>query len=617
MRTYIVLAALVFAGLAFAPGLRGPFVHDDLPNLSIILAAGNGWHAAFDAILSNGSGLLRRPLSNASFLLNARVLGDSAAAFKAVNLALHLLVGFAAYRLANVLLDPLTRSCTAARRQGIALVAAALWVAHPLNTSTVLYVVQRMTMLAALFSLLAVWCLSQAWRNDAPAARWKALAGFCAMTLAAVLSKENGVLTPLYALAAATLLAWPQAHGFLARHRATLLCAIALPLALGAAGLLIGWDRFVADYAVRDFTLDQRLATQAVVLWQYLFHILVPVPQWMHFFWDGIPTRDLGDGVVLASITAWIAIAGVSVLLWKRTPLPLFALLWYLGGHAMESSVFPLELAYEHRNYLPMFGPLLAIVAGAAQLIPDRVPMRTVALGALSLFMLATGLRSLTWSNVDRLAAHEVSIAPNSLRAHNLAFGTLVSRQHWDAADMELDEMRRLASGAWVESNALYARCLGHPRPVDTGILTTLRASAHDERTQRGLQQVAGMYSMGCIQPLGIELEPFLVDMGAASEQQHDVLSAADYHYMAGSLAWSRGDFRSSRTHVEKALALTPDVSTPWEQLVRIGLATGDLQLARRALGHAETIWAAKEPWRSYRSDEWRAAISDAERGAE
>jgi hypothetical protein len=46
----------------------------------------------------------------------------------------------------------------------------------------------------------------------------------------------------------------------------------------------------------------------------------------------------------------------------RRSPFLCFAIAWFLLAHLTEASVIPLELKYEHRNYLPMVGLLIGLV---------------------------------------------------------------------------------------------------------------------------------------------------------------------------------------------------------------------------------------------------------------
>ena len=74
-----------------------------------------------------------------------------------------------------------------------------------------------------------------------------------------------------------------------------------------------------------------------------------------------------------------------------------YGILFFLAGHALESSIFPLEIYFEHRNYLPAVGLALALVSGLMQL--ERTMLQTparlllvglVVIAALDLGVMAT-----------------------------------------------------------------------------------------------------------------------------------------------------------------------------------------------------------------------------------
>src|SRR6185369_10537583 len=84
----------------------------------------------------------------------------------------------------------------------IALVAAGLWLLHPLNVSGVVYIVQRMNELAVFFTLagLLAYVDGRVRLLQGEPALGRATLGLCAFGLLAVLSKENGALISAYAL---------------------------------------------------------------------------------------------------------------------------------------------------------------------------------------------------------------------------------------------------------------------------------------------------------------------------------------------------------------------------------------------------------------------------------
>jgi hypothetical protein len=50
---------------------------------------------------------------------------------------------------------------------------------------------------------------------------------------------------------------------------------------------------------------------------------------------------------------------GYSIWTAKKRPVLSFCILWYFGNLVIESSIFPLEMVYEHRLYLPSVGPFV------------------------------------------------------------------------------------------------------------------------------------------------------------------------------------------------------------------------------------------------------------------
>src|SRR5690606_30100923 len=94
-----------------------------------------------------------RSLSMATFLANAAISLD-AFGMKLVNLGLHLTCGLLLFWLILLILE--TEQPRSRTNRLLALFVASAWLLHPLLSSTVLYVVQRMTQLSALFTLLAL-----------------------------------------------------------------------------------------------------------------------------------------------------------------------------------------------------------------------------------------------------------------------------------------------------------------------------------------------------------------------------------------------------------------------------------------------------------------------------
>jgi len=355
------LLLLIVYGL-YLPGQFGVMHFDDEVNLHGLSQVQDGWTALMFTA-SGESGPLSRPIALASFLLNWGDWPVYPRGFLYINILLHLLNGallaWFTLRLVQLVNPALTR-----RAEWIALGAAALWLVMPLLASTSLLIIQRMASLSATFVLAGlltyVMGLSREVAGQVTGGRILQATGIGLGTLLAVFTKENGILLPLYALILeVTVLTGVSGLSAWRRWRLLLL---ALPsLAIFA---MLAWKTSPAAFAFREFTLSERLLTQPIILWDYVRLALMPSgASAFSPFYDDYPIARslLNPPTALLAILAWLVLLGLA--LWQRQRWPLLALtvLWFLGGHVLESTVLPLELYFEHRNYLPLIGPAIAL----------------------------------------------------------------------------------------------------------------------------------------------------------------------------------------------------------------------------------------------------------------
>ena len=122
--------------------------------------------------------------------------------YHVVNIVIHVACGILVYLLAVATLALRTHTThapalSARRRELVALFAALLFVAHPVQTQAVTYVVQRMTSLATLFYLLALLLYLRGRMTEAGAGRPLFFAGALAAWLLALGSKQTAVTLPV------------------------------------------------------------------------------------------------------------------------------------------------------------------------------------------------------------------------------------------------------------------------------------------------------------------------------------------------------------------------------------------------------------------------------------
>lgn len=432
MLVMFLLAALV--ATIYWPGLAGGFFFDDGP--SILLVEGvqletlslTSLHQAW---ISGGAGPTGRPVAQLSFALNHYFAGFDPFFFKATNLAIHLTGGWLVFSLVRRLLIATTAHAKPLHLLLASGAAAALWLLHPIQLLPVLHVVQRMTSLSALFLLAALLLHIHGREQGGRAAVAWPLLAWCVLWPLSFLSKETGVLFPLFALAW-ELIVRRNTQGQLDRFARGFATLMGLCLLLGLAYALSPRGQWLwAGYELRSFSLVERVLTEGRVLWFYLGLIMIPRLEAFGLYHDDIVLST-------SLVTPWTtlpAMLGLMVLVWlvwrlrMRAPLAAFGIAWFLIGHGLESTVLPLELAHEHRNYLPLFGILVAAASVLTVALQSKGAGKTLGMAlagvALVYFPFVTALRAHQFGDEVRRTQIEAQHHRTSARAQHEAGHTL------------------------------------------------------------------------------------------------------------------------------------------------------------------------------------------------
>jgi hypothetical protein len=393
------------------PGLHGDFFFDDGP--SILKTEGVrienlSVESVRQVFFSGHAGPSGRPVAQLSFALNYYFSGFDPFVFKATNLAIHLASGLLVLYLA---LHLLAAALPQAKQSNLLIAGggvAALWLLHPIQLLPVLHIVQRMTSLSAFF-LLAALLLHVLGRERG------GLGGVMRLVLAwgilwplSFFSKETGALFPLFVLAWELTLR-RSACGCLDRFARVFSALAGLALLAGVVYAFSPAMQWLwAGYDLRAFSFAERFLTEGRVLWFYLGLILFPRLEALGLYHDDIAIST-GLFSPWTTLPALAGLAGLVWLIWRmriRAPLVSFGLAWFLIGHGMESTVLPLEIAHEHRNYLPILGILLAAAGLLIRALKSTGVRKTIgvtlAVAALAYFPFVTALRSLQFSDDGR-----------------------------------------------------------------------------------------------------------------------------------------------------------------------------------------------------------------------
>ena len=435
IRTILFALCLVaISVVAYWPGLSGNFIFDDLPNL----IQADHWKvttlawAEWTAVLSDGrSSEIGRPLAMLTFAVNHYFTGMDPWPMKATNLVFHCINSILVWVLCARLFS-LAGVRGPAPGPHAALLVAAAWAIHPIQISTVLYIVQRMEILSHVFVLIALLAYLQARGRQIAGRPSLAWFGASAASVAIALGfKETAILVPAY-----TFLTELFLLRFQGRSGSSLVWLKRAYLLLFIAGISVYALWVVPHYAgspawqFRDYDLWDRLLTQPPILLMYLGQILVPNPEKLLFFYDHLAhsQRIFSPIWIAGSSLLIIVLIAMSLGLNRRQPLIGFGILFFLFSHALTSNVVPLELAFEHRNYSGLMGVLISIFA-LLTVIGRSWEKKTKLLLAgtgLSFLFALTLLQALTWGDRLNLAMTLAARNPDSARA---SYGIAVELQ--------------------------------------------------------------------------------------------------------------------------------------------------------------------------------------------
>ena len=418
----VIVCTLILTLLLYWQGLSGPFMLDDNANIGESQIENSDWNSIIYTVTHNSSGLLGRSVSIISFMLTDWQFGPNPWGYKFHNVLLHLANGLLIYRLFYLLLPLLEPKI---RSTSIALTAAittAFWLVHPLLVSTVLYAVQRMVELAVFFSLLALLSYFHARTRNTPDLKFVIYGWlfFPLTLLLAILSKEIGVLVPVYILIFEFLVFKATPHALFGKRHQNLwlLCFIFIPLMVAALYLITHFSDLTNSFSTRNFTLYERLLTQLHVVAYYIRLILIPRIGDMSLFQDDFFITQNLDISTLLLLGILLLMVFAIWYLRHRAPVAAFGIAWFFGSHLLESTFMPLELVFEHRNYLGALGLLLPAVYYVMQIQNSGLKVLRWLLAVFFIvFAGETYSRAQEWSNLGVFLTVAVNDHPKSVRA--------------------------------------------------------------------------------------------------------------------------------------------------------------------------------------------------------
>jgi len=353
--TFITLLILLLA--VYSNSFYGDWHFDDFPNIvknSHIQIKSLSLPELKQSITGIYQDRLLRPFSYASFALNYYVGGLNVFGFHLVNFFIHYLSSvFLFLFIFNTLKLPLCKNQYENIAYPVALLATVLWSVHPVFVTSVSYIVQRMTSMAGLFYIMSMYFYLKGRMSKT---KGKSIGFFilCALAgLASLLTKENAVMLPFSILLFDLLLIQGATKENIKRFLKILIAPLLLFIIVGFL-YTGGFSNAFSGYAGRDFTMYERLLTEPRVIIFYLSLLFYPIHSRLTLLYDiDISHSLLQPWTTLPAILLILFIIATAIYLCRKRPLMSFCILFFFLNHIIEGTVIPLELIYEHRNYLP------------------------------------------------------------------------------------------------------------------------------------------------------------------------------------------------------------------------------------------------------------------------
>jgi protein O-mannosyl-transferase len=577
---HLVIASLAAIFGIYWTGLQGGFFFDDESNLlqnEAMRLADLSLDSFRQSWASGIAGPLGRPVAQISFSLNHYFTDFSPFAFKITNLLIHAANSVLVFLLAERLLWATHPRLVRAGVGIIAALIAVAWLVHPIQMTSVLYVVQRMTSLSALF-LLAALLLHIQVRQREEFGRYGAfllVVAWAVLWPLSLFSKESGILFLGFVLAY-ELIIRRFSYGRIDRFGWILSGLIVAAVAAGVGYLLSPWGQSIwSGYAIRAFTLPERLLTEARVLWMYVGLIVFPRLDAFSLHHDYI---RISTGLLApwSTLPALFGIVGLVLAAWWsriRYPLVAFGIAWFLVGHGLESTALPLEIAHEHRNYLALFGVLLVVTAALIRLGQQPGPGRTVGITLIAVVFahtaFVTTLRAHQFGDEVRRTQIEAQHHPDSPRNHYEAAVALIrysdpgsvnampfvlARRHYEIAGA-LDPRFKLGFLGLIHLNCQIDQPI-EPEWLEE-LTKRLRETPFTAPDQTLLYSVRSMSLGGTLCLARPDVEDIFL-AAVASPTIHPGMRSQIYAWLADYLVLSEGDLSAAEAALNRALELAP-----------------------------------------------------------
>jgi tetratricopeptide (TPR) repeat protein len=461
MSKFMIPSVIILAVLIYGNTIHSPFVFDDEHQIV------NKTEIRELSRFSSIARLLKpRAVVDLTFALNYGVGGLHVTGYHLINILIHGLNGGLVFLLARIIFEafPITkkdgsRNPMPSKMGSVrikAFLVAMIFIAHPIQTQAVTYVVQRYTSMAATFYLASILLYIMARRIQQDQGKRAVFTGLFILSLccglAAFLCKQHTASLPLAILLMEYMIMERSRQGWKKRlswlGSAFVLWGL---FVLHVSGLFrggVGGEGLLEDVSRISMEIEtvgrwQYLCTQFNVLVIYIRLLFFPVNQCLDYAYPF--KKGFFDGTTPFAALFILGLLWSGFRMIKKAPLVSLSIFWFFITLSVESTIIPIRDAlFEHRLYLPLFGFALFLVTCLYRLFTGRERWAVAISAALVLtFSGATILRNGIWQSEIRLWEDAVGKRPLNPRAqHNLGLALARKDEHGRAISHFFEALR-------------------------------------------------------------------------------------------------------------------------------------------------------------------------------
>jgi Tfp pilus assembly protein PilF len=431
---FFLLATIIT--ICYSGTLQNSWHFDDFPNIvdnKNVHIDNLSWVEIKKSFYSQITGNVSRPLANLSFAINYLFFGLDPTSYNIVNIVIHIICTIFVYLVFVITLKISQKENINFQPdyhlQDIALLGAVYWAIHPIQTQAVTYIVQRMASMAAMFYMISMYCYLICRIHKGRKKKTLFFILCILFWMAGIMSKENAALLPLGIIAYEIVIfriSLKNNLKFQALFYGSIVALIIISFYFISGDI---FEYFEKSYAVRTYTVWQRLITEPIIIIRYIILLFIPVADFLSLESDILASRGLLSPpvTILANITILILIT-ISIYFFKKYPLICFSIFFYFINHLIESTIIGLELYFEHRNYLPSIFIYLSISYIFYRIllfyeIRNKKTMYSLFIFFIIFVLICEGnasyLRNEVWKNEISLNLDNISKAPKNLRGYN------------------------------------------------------------------------------------------------------------------------------------------------------------------------------------------------------